>query len=419
MDWKHLLSLDFNQLGLSDEENEIIALLAQRMQDNYPYHIKEYAGQMIKPPHRLSQAAYWLSTFVNPNNHALDGGRASSALEIEVMDQFKAMVGWEQGLGHLTSGGTMGNLEALWVGRHALKGATVLASEAAHYTHSRMAEVLGMEFISVPCDIQGKMDIDALCEHLKSLKNEAIVVATLGTTGSGAVDPLCELLNLREKQYFRIHVDAAYGGYFGLSALPKDTLRHFEAIQHADSLVIDPHKHGLQPYGCGAVLLKDATEGRFYKHDSPYTYFTSDDLHLGELTLECSRSGSSAAALWATLQKFPLVKNGAFAQRLDESLAAAQGMHSMAVENDYWSLKPELDICIFSAKGKYASDISASNQAFFEEKARKGIHLALFKMKQAQCPWDLHWDNEELVVLRSVLMKPEHNDPKLWKDVLA
>ena len=66
-------------------------------------------------------------------------------------------------------------------------------------------------------------------------------------------------------------------------------------MTEADSIVIDPHKHGLQPYGCGAVLFKNPEEGRFYKHDSPYTYFTSDQLHLGEITLECSRAGAAAA----------------------------------------------------------------------------------------------------------------------------
>ena len=67
-------------------------------------------------------------------------------------------------------------------------------------------------------------------------------------------------------------------------------------------MVIDPHKHGLQPYGCGAVLFRDPGVAQHYLHDSPYTYFTSDDLHLGEISLECSRAGAAAAALWLTLR---------------------------------------------------------------------------------------------------------------------
>src|SRR5574337_881040 len=93
---------------------------------------------------------------------------------------------------------------------------------------------------------------------------------------SAAVDPLPGILQLRERYGFRLHVDAAYGGYFILADnLENETRATFDAMQHADSIVVDPHKHGLQPYGCGCVLLRDPGEGRYYKHDSPYTYFTS------------------------------------------------------------------------------------------------------------------------------------------------
>ena len=75
-------------------------------------------------------------------------------------------------------------------------------------------------------------------------------------------------------------------------------------------MVVDPHKHGLQPYGCGAVLFRDPGVGRFYLHDSPYTYFTSDELHLGEISLECSRPGAAAAALWLTFRLLPPTRTG-------------------------------------------------------------------------------------------------------------
>src|SRR4030095_12603892 len=113
------------------------------------------------------------------------------------------------------------------------------------------------------------------------------------------------------------HVDAAYGGYFVLAGnLEPRTRAAFARIPDADSIVIDPHKHGLQPYGCGCVLFRDPSVGRLYKHDSPYTYFSSDALHLGEISLECSRPGAAAVALWATHKLLPPVRGGAFAQGL-------------------------------------------------------------------------------------------------------
>lgn len=418
MNWNHLRALNFSDLPLDSEDRAILEALAERLQDNYPYHAQEYAGQMIKPPHALAQAAHWMTSFVNPNNHALDGGRATSALELEVIDQLGSMVGYTRCLGHLTSGGTMANLEALWVGRQSTPHATVLASSASHYTHSRMSEVLGMPFKEVPTDAQGRMNSEALEQLLATSEVPPIVVVTLGTTGLGKVDPLADVVALKERYSFRIHVDAAYGGYFKLCKLSEETQQHFEAMPHADSIVIDPHKHGLQPYGCGSILLKNPAEGRFYKHDSPYTYFTSGELHLGEITLECSRPGTAAAALWATMKKFPLEKDNRFAKRLQESLLAAKGLHESALEKGFWSLDPELDICIFSTKGTSSAEISIQNRAFFERKAKEGIHLALLKVQKEQWPWDLQWDSEELVVIRSVLMKPEHNDQAFWMRLL-
>ena len=93
----------------------VIDQVAERMQDNYPYFHPLYAGQMLKPPHAVARIAYALSLWVNPNNHALDGGKASSAMEKECVVDLGAMFGWDSPLGHLTGGGTMANLEALWV----------------------------------------------------------------------------------------------------------------------------------------------------------------------------------------------------------------------------------------------------------------------------------------------------------------
>src|SRR5437016_10302201 len=101
----------------------------------------------------------------------------------------------------------------------------------------------------------------------------------------------------------------------------------FAKICEVDSIVVDPHKHGLQPYGCGCVLFRDQSVGRFYKHDSPYTYFSSADLHLGEISLECSRPGAAAVALWATQRLLPLKPGGEFAGMLEAGRNAALELH--------------------------------------------------------------------------------------------
>ena len=63
--------------------SDVLQQVATRMQDNYPYYHPLYAGQMLKPPHPVARLAYALSLWINPNNHALYGGRASSTMEKE------------------------------------------------------------------------------------------------------------------------------------------------------------------------------------------------------------------------------------------------------------------------------------------------------------------------------------------------
>src|SRR3954449_7549249 len=116
---------------------------AARMDDHYPFFHPRYAGQMLKPPHPVAVAGYLAAMLINPNNHALDGGPGTSALEVEVVEQLAAMFGLGQpALGHLTSSGTIANLEALWVARELTGGRRVVHSADAHYTHGRMCQVL-------------------------------------------------------------------------------------------------------------------------------------------------------------------------------------------------------------------------------------------------------------------------------------
>ena len=142
--------------------NEVLAEVAERMRDNYPYQHPLYAGQMLKPPHPVSKAAYMLSLWLNPNNHALDGGKASSQMEKEAVADLARMLGYTRHLGHLTGGGTMANMEALWVSSCLGPGKRILASDQAHYTHSRLCEVLGVRFTAVKSDGKCRMDMDAL-----------------------------------------------------------------------------------------------------------------------------------------------------------------------------------------------------------------------------------------------------------------
>ncbi|MDW5267395.1 MULTISPECIES: aminotransferase class I/II-fold pyridoxal phosphate-dependent enzyme [Acidobacteriaceae] len=412
---------------LDEAAAAILNQVATRLHDNYPYAHPLYAGQMLKPPHPIARAAYTLAMAVNPNNHALDGGRASSAMEIEAVAAIAKMFGWPQHLGHLTSGGTFANLEALWIAGQLAPGKSIAASDQAHYTHSRISAVLGLPFVKIPSDNTGCIDLHAL-EALLETQTIGTVVVTLGTTAIGSIDPLDEILKLRERHNFRIHLDAAYGGYFTLAAnLSTETRAAYAAIAQADSIVIDPHKHGLQPYGCGCILFRDPTVGRFYKHDSPYTYFSSKDLHLGEISLECSRAGASAVALWATQQLLPYIPGGTFAQNLEASHQAALELHRFLGVSPHFvtpAFAPALDIVFWTAKSPTLELSSALAQKIFDEAARQDLHLALATLPTRFFPpatWPQAEQSGNVTCLRSVLMKPEHLAwiDEIWKRLVA
>ncbi|HEX7038096.1 MAG TPA: aminotransferase class V-fold PLP-dependent enzyme [Pseudomonadales bacterium] len=425
------LALDDDAFALPpvrpDSVSAVLLETAERLCDNYPYFHPRYAGQMLKPPHPVARLAYALAMLINPNNHALDGGRASSELEKEAVAALASLVDWTTHLGHLTGGGTMANMEALWVASRLAPGRTVLASEQAHYTHARLSDVLGLPFESVPADERGRLDPVALARRL-ARGDVGAVVATVGTTAFGALDPLPELLALRERYGFVLHADAAYGGYFGLvDDLPADARRVYDALPGVDSLVVDPHKHGLQPYGCGAVLFRDPSVGRFYRHDSPYTYFTEAELHLGEISLECSRAGAAATALWATQRLLPPVRGGAFAAGLARCLAAARGLFERleADERFLVLMPPELDIVVWAPAAPDAEAISTASRRLFQAAAELDLHLALVRVDAAlaarRWPGRVRPNDAPVTCLRCCLMKPEHLDwlDELWSLVTA
>ncbi|HWD64965.1 MAG TPA: aminotransferase class I/II-fold pyridoxal phosphate-dependent enzyme [Solirubrobacteraceae bacterium] len=401
---------------------DVAALLedyAQRMDAMVPFFHPRYAGQMLKAPHPVAVAAYLAAMIVNPNNHALDASQATSPMELEVVRALGGMFGLpEQALGHLTSSGTIANLEALWVSRELAPGSAVAYSESAHYTHGRMCQVLGVETRAVAAQPDGGIDLEAVEAELVR-GGVSTVVLTPGTTGVAAVDDIRAALTLKERFGVRLHVDGAYGGFYALLG-EHDA---FAAIAQCDSVVVDPHKHGLQPYGCGAVLFADPSVGRFYKHDSPYTYFTSDELHLGEISLECSRAGAAAAALWLTLQAVPLERDRGRGPVLSSCRRAALALADRlrASEHLQLYLEPMLDIVTYWPRRRRMSEVDAASEAVLHRgmgDAEDPIFLSTLRVDasafQALHP-EVERDADSVRVLRSVLMKPEHD---AWVDPL-
>jgi glutamate/tyrosine decarboxylase-like PLP-dependent enzyme len=391
--------------------------LINKLQDNYPFHHPLYAGQILKPPHPVAIMGYVAAMMINPNNHALDGGPATARMEKEIINLFAEKFGYTDHLGHLTSSGTIANLEALWIAREIYPDRPVFISDQAHYTHKRACELLKLDYEIIPSTSSGKMYLKALQQALSEVQAGTIVV-TLGTTALGALDELDKIIVLKDKYNFRIHVDAAYGGYYKCIEKYEENFKIFGSIYSCESIAFDPHKLGMQPYGCGCIIFKDPEVGKFYKHDSPYTYFTSNDLHLGEISLECSRAGASAAALWFTLKCFEMEYDYGLGPVLKKTRESAKKFAALINDTGCYRLYiyPELDIVTYFPVDASTKAITEKTEKIFKTcmlSKDKPLYLAKLKVpsdKFLNLHPDIISDSEYVTIFRSSLLKPEHFD---------
>lgn len=203
-------------------------------------------------------------------------------IENELLNWMKNIFGFpKKAVGNLTSGGSIANLIALTAARdkyqiknEKIQKSVIYLSPQAHHCIHKALRIIGLEDVKVTLlelDTISKIDTAKLSTIIKEDKdkglNPFLVIASAGTTDTGAIDPLEEIGSIAKKFNLWYHIDAAYGGFFILSENRKHL---FKGIEMADSLVVDPHKGLFLPYGIGAVLIKDK-EAVFHSH-----HYTAD-----------------------------------------------------------------------------------------------------------------------------------------------
>lgn len=210
------------------------------------------------------------------------GSPGAVSMEDELINWLKKLYNFpETAVGNLTSGGSIANLIALTAARdkHQIKGeriekSVVYLSPQVHHCINKALRIIGLEDVIIHklvLDEYYRIDSEKLEQQIKVDLSQGLnpfcIIASAGTTDTGAVDPLDILGNISKKYNTWFHIDGAYGGFFILVDSKKYL---FKGIEKADSLVIDPHKGLFLPYGLGAVLIKDK-EAVFKSHH----YFAS------------------------------------------------------------------------------------------------------------------------------------------------
>lgn len=310
-------------------------------------------------------------------NLAVDA-RAATKLEWQTIRWLSDFLGFPAEMGNFTSGGTISNITALVSAREAalpgsrrygVAGArpTLYCSEEAHYSIRRAAEVLGIgadQVRSVAIDGERRMRADDL-RRLLIADREAghqpvAIVATGGTTLTGAVDPIDALADVAAEHRVWLHVDGAYG--LPAAAVPEVRPR-FAGLERADSVTVDCHKWMFVPKACSAILVRDGRVlVKSFSHEEAYMPHDGDRFNAVDATLEYSRP-FRALKLWLALATHGA---SAFRMAIARNCTQAQMLYDLAAEHDDLQVlpnRPQLSIVPFRVRLEGCADVSAHNAA--------------------------------------------------------
>jgi glutamate/tyrosine decarboxylase-like PLP-dependent enzyme len=481
--------------SISVLSQELMSLLGE-LKAGVPFFSPRYIGHMSGELTMASLIGYFAAMLYNPNNVAAEASPVSSRLELEVAAQLAEMIGYDPARqwGHLTSGGTVANFEALWVarnlkylpvavrwaaeemgeavrvrladgtvqeigelglwellnldagsaldaaaafhaqlgdefqahavvGHHSLAGlgyqefgrrlagefgdelppAVVLVPSTAHYSWEKICRALGIggaQLVHVPVDDRFRMDPGALEEMLHGLaaRHQPVVtcVSVIGTTEESAVDRLDLIHQVRERSAselglsFYLHADAAWGGYAAaITRAAGGTRRSYSdaladaapelwpeegvyqallALEHTDSVTIDPHKLGFVPYPAGAISFRDRRVRELVAVEAPYIFHGDADegAYIGRFILEGSKPGAAAVSVWMSHQVLPLDASG-YGRLIGETARGALLLHRRITGGD-WSPfrvvplpRPDLNIVCFAIGHASLRTLDATN----------------------------------------------------------
>ena len=314
-------------------------------------------------------AADLLAAGLNPNCGGWVLSPAASELELHLMRLFARRFGLPEGSGGLmTTGGATSNFTALKAARDAgapgsvrrdgLGGArmTMYASTEAHATNVEAADLLGIgesAVRAIPTDARLRMRVDALEDAIAAdLADGAVpfaIVASAGTTGTGAIDPLPEIADVAERHGLWLHVDAAYGG---AAAFAPDLAPLLAGIERADSISFDPHKWLYTPQSSACLLVRDVAElARSFGVEAAYVRedaaLSGMGTNIGALGPQWSRS-FMALKVWMSLAAHGL---DAYGRRISHDVGLARYLHAEAARRP--EFEPAGEVCLAIACFRY------------------------------------------------------------------
>lgn len=337
-----------------------------------------------------------IASITNRFSSAWIAAPAMAEIETSVIRWFCDMVGYGKNAGgFLTTGGSIANMAAIVAARVKMLSddfrlARIYTSEQSHHCVAKAAFIAGFpkpNLRRVSVDSEQRINLTELKQMIDSDRaagfQPVMVVANAGTTNTGAVDDLMQVHQICKEQNLWMHVDAAYGGFFMLTEQGRQMM---QGIQHADSIVLDPHKGLFLPYGTGSLLMKrrdDLTPAFSFTSDyMPVMTGDENRQDFCDISPELSRD-HRGLRIWLPLMLHGV---GVFESLLNEKLELIQWIHERLIELNTdlgktnpniqieLTAPPQLSILAFRLHDKNASldQNNELNQSWLEEINRDG-----------------------------------------------
>ncbi len=334
-----------------------------------------YFARVPSPASFAAVLGDWLGTGFNAIAASWSGGSGPTTVELVALDWLRELVGLPEGTeAVMTSGGSAANLTALAAARAATGPGVCYLSDQTHASVARGLRALGFppEHVRVLGSDEGlRLPVAALAAAVRADaaagRRPGFVVATAGTTNTGAVDPLPALADLCEAEGLWLHVDGAYGA---AAALCDAGRRALAGVERADSLVLDPHKWLFQPYDLGCVFV--ARPGVLERAFTMTPEYLADvtgsggEVDLRDRGLELSRR-ARGLKLWLTLRVHGVARLRA---AIAHGIGLAEHAERLLAADPRWEVvtPASLGIVTFSLRGASYED----HQARAAELARDG-----------------------------------------------
>ena len=328
-----------------------------------------FFGYVASPGVAVATAASAIAAAMNINVTSWRSGAVAAEMEKLTVGWLREMIGYPaEGMGLLVSGGSMANLAGLAAARSAKGNGAVYASAETHFSVKKAARLLAMGPVrGVPVDAELRMDVAALERMVREDRAAglapAVVVASAGTAGTGAVDRMDEIARVVRNEGLWLHADGAYGA---LAAMAGSVRHLFAGLGEADSVSLDPHKWLYLPVGTGCILYRDAGAARAafgetaeyirvvgLEQDEAFAYW--------DYGPELSRP-FRALPLWMLIRS---VGVRALSEAIEENLACARYFAELVGRSEDVEMLAPVGLSIFCFRyrpGGFGGDLDALNE---------------------------------------------------------